>query len=44
VEAALTVLAVIAAFAILIAFGPYVFLRRWSWRDKIEAFRARRGR
>jgi len=36
-----TILAVIVAFAVLIVMGPAAFLRRWSWRARIAAWRGR---
>jgi hypothetical protein len=34
-----TWIAVAAAFVVLIGFGPYVFLRRWSWRARLARLR-----
>jgi hypothetical protein len=34
-----TWIAVVAAFAVIIAFGPHVFLRRWSWRKQLARLR-----
>jgi hypothetical protein len=39
-----TLLAVIAAFAVLIVLGPKAMLRNWSWRARIDSWRGRRGR
>jgi hypothetical protein len=37
-----TIVALVAAFAVLVALGPGAFLRRFSWRAKIAKWRARR--
>jgi hypothetical protein len=39
-----TLLAVIAAIVVLVALGPSVVLRRFSWRALIADWRARRRR
>jgi len=37
-----TILALVVAFAVVIALAPGAFLRRFSWRAKISEWRARR--
>jgi hypothetical protein len=39
-----TILAVIVAIVVLVALGPSVVLRRFSWRALIAGWRARRSR
>jgi hypothetical protein len=38
-----TILAVIAAFVVLIVFAPGAFVRGWSWRARIADWKARRS-
>jgi hypothetical protein len=37
-----TILAVIAAFVVLVLCAPAAFVRGWSWRARIAAWRTRR--
>jgi hypothetical protein len=39
-----TILAVVAAIVVLVALGPSVLLRRFSWRALIAGWRSRRAR
>jgi hypothetical protein len=39
-----TILAVVVAIVVLLALGPSVFVRRFSWRALIADWRSRRAR
>jgi hypothetical protein len=39
-----TVLAVVVAIVVLVALGPSIVLRRFSWRALIAGWRSRRAR